>query len=58
MTYFVPDERKSGGSYQVKSGIVRIYDSYANELVFMDKTRITVEDMCRVEFVGEDRKIQ
>lgn len=58
VTYFVPDERKSGGSYQVKSGIVRIYDGYTNELVFMDKSRIAVEDMCGVEFVGEDRKIQ
>ena len=50
--------RKSGGSYQSKTGIVRIYDSYTNELVFMDKTRIAVEDMCLVEFVEERGKIQ
>ena len=58
VTYFVPDKRKSGGSYQTKTGIVRIYDSYTNELVFMDKTRIAVEDMCLVEFVEERGKIQ
>lgn len=56
VTYFVPDKRKSGGSYQTKTGIVRIYDSYTNELVFMDKTRIAVEDMCLVEFVEERGK--
>ena len=58
MTYFIPDKRKSGGSYQTKTGIERIYDGYPNELVFMDKTRIAVEDMCFVEFVGERGKIQ
>ena len=58
VTYFVPEKRKSGGSYQTKTGIVRIYDSYTNELVFMDKTRIAVEDMCLVEFVEERGKIQ
>ena len=40
-------------AYQTKTGIVRIYDGYTNELVFMDKTRVAVEDMCLVEFVGE-----
>lgn len=58
VTYFVPDKRKSGGSYQTKTGIVRIYDSYTNELVFMDKTRIAVEDMCLVDFVEERGEIQ
>lgn len=58
VTYFVPDKRKSGGSYQTKTGIVRIYDGYTNELVFMDKTRIAVEDMCLVEFVEERGEIQ
>ena len=31
---------------------------YTNELVFMDKTRIAVEDMCLVEFVEERGEIQ
>ena len=41
-----------------RQGIVRIYDGYTNELVFMDKTRIAVEDMCLVEFVEERGEIQ
>lgn len=45
VTYFVPDERKSGGKYCKKKGIVRIFDSYANELVFTDKERINIRDV-------------
>lgn len=48
-TYFVPDERKSGGRYVQKTGVVRIYDSYTNELVFTDGERIAVNDLSSVE---------
>ena len=50
VTYFVPDEKKSGGKYVEKLGVVRIYDSYANELVFTDGVRIAVADMARLDF--------
>jgi hypothetical protein len=53
VTYFVPDEKKSGGSYAQKVGVVRIYDSYANELVFTDGVRIAVADMARLDFTEE-----
>ncbi len=43
VTYFVPDEKKSGGKYVDKVGIVRIYDSYSQELVFTDGVRIIIE---------------
>ena len=49
VTYFVPDEKKSGGRYAEKVGTVRIYDSYANELVFTDGVWIAVADMARLE---------
>ena len=51
VTYFVPDERKSGGKYVEKLGVVRIYDSYANELVFTDGVRIAVADMANINFL-------
>ena len=51
VTYFIPDEKKSGGRYMDKVGIVRIFDSYANELVFSDGDRISVKDIYSVEFV-------
>ena len=53
VTYFVPDEKKSGGRYVEKVGVVRIYDSYASELVFMDGVRIAVADMARLDFTEE-----
>ena len=53
VTYFVPDERKKGGRYVEKSGCVRIYDSYSNELVFEDDVRIAVDDMYSVEIISE-----
>ena len=51
VTYFVPDEKKSGGKYVEKQGVVRIYDSYANELVFTDGVRIAVADMAKLDFM-------
>jgi len=50
VTYFVPDERKQGGRYTDKTGTVRIYDSYTNELVFTDGERVKVEDMISMSF--------
>lgn len=51
VTYFVPDEKKSGGKYVEKLGVVRIYDTYANELVFTDGVRIAVADMAKLDFM-------
>ncbi len=53
VTYFVSDEKKSGGRYAEKIGTVRIYDSYANELVFTDGVRIAVKDMASLDFTVE-----
>ena len=49
VTYFVPDEKKSGGKYVDKVGVVRIFDSYSQELVFMDKSRINIQDIISIK---------
>ena len=49
VTYFVPDEKKSGGKYVEKQGVVRIYDSYSQELVFTDKFRINIQDIISIK---------
>ena len=54
VTYFVPDEKKSGGRYVDKVGVMRIYDSYAQELVFMDKSRINIQTISRIEITEDD----
>ena len=51
VTYFVPDEKKSGGKYVEKAGVVRIFDSYSQELVFTDGVRIAVADMAKLDFM-------
>ena len=51
VTYFVPDEKKSGGKYVEKVGVVRIYDEYSQELVFTDGVRIAVADMANIDFL-------
>lgn len=38
--WFVPDERKSGGTYEKKTGTVKKVDAYEQCLVFTDGTRI------------------
>ncbi len=56
VTYFVPDEKKSGGKYVEKVGVVRIFDGYANELVFMDKSRINIQAISRIEIMEGDHE--
>ena len=53
VTYLVPDEKKSGGKYVEKVGVVRIFDSYSQELVFTDGVRIAVADMAKLDFMEE-----
>lgn len=49
--YFIPDERKSGGSYAEKTGIVRIIDEYERKLVFYDGDKILIDRV--TDFKGE-----
>ena len=49
VTYFVPDEKKSGGSYQHHKGILRIIDEYDNSLVFIDGKRIPIHSIAGLD---------
>lgn len=51
VVYFVPDERKSGGSYAEKTGVVRIIDEYERKLVFYDSDKILIDRVA--DFKGE-----
>ena len=51
VVYFIPDERKSGGSYAEKTGIVRIIDEYERKLVFYDGDKILIDRVA--DFKGE-----
>lgn len=49
IVYYVPDGRKSGGSYVTKKGIVKKIDEYQKNLVLEDGSRIPFEDISEIE---------
>ena len=51
VTYFVPDEKKSGGAYAQKTGIVRTIEEAERRLVFYDDDRIDID--MTVDFNGD-----
>lgn len=51
ITYFQPDEKKSGGEYVTVIGIVRKIDRYERTVTMQDGIRIPIEDI--IEISGE-----
>lgn len=49
VTFFRPDERKSGGAYVTVSGRVKKVDEYSSAVVFTDGTAIDFARICRIE---------
>ena len=43
--YFLPDERKAGGSYESAGGTVKKIDTYEGVLVFQDGKKIPFQDL-------------
>ena len=50
-TYFIKDQRKEGGKYITKSGIVKKIDMYEGCIYLMDNTNIPIEDI--IDISGE-----
>ena len=48
VTYFVPDEKKSGGSYRTVCGAVVKVDGDKKQVVMENGTVIPMEDICKV----------
>lgn len=48
-TYFVPDNRKSGGKYIEKTGIIRKIDMVEQYVQFIDKSKINISDIIEIE---------
>lgn len=51
ITYFVPDERKSGGSYVTASGAVKKLDEYRRIVVMEDGNTIPVDEIAGIDMV-------
>lgn len=48
VTYFKPDAKKSGGSYETISGRVRWVDEYEGMVIFTDGVKIPLKDICDI----------
>lgn len=49
ITYFVPDEKKSGGTYASCTGSVKRMDVYEHRIIMNDNTVIPIEQIYEVE---------
>jgi len=49
ITYFVPDDKKSGGAYITKMGIVAKIREYEKDVVFEDGTEVPIDDIIAIE---------
>lgn len=49
ITYFVPDDKKSGGSYITHSGIIKKIDEYEQTIIMTDKTQIAIKHISEIE---------
>lgn len=49
ITYFLPDEKKAGGSYVTVSGTVKKIDSYERMMVLVEGKKIFIDDILEIE---------
>jgi len=49
ITYFVPDDRKTGGEYVTTTGNVRRVDDYNRDVVFIDGLTVKIDDVWSIK---------
>ena len=49
ITYFQPDERKSGGAYVTVSGVVKKVDAYTRRVVMANDKSIPIDDLIAID---------
>ena len=54
VTYFIPDERKSGGRYVDKTGRVKRIDENKGLLVFTDNEEVPIGELYDIELFAEE----
>lgn len=50
--YFVPDQRKNGGSYVTKIGAVKRVDDIFRQILFTDGTNLKISEMLDFEIIN------
>ena len=49
LTFFLPDEKKAGGSYKTVTGQVKRVEEYAQCLLLTDGTKIPLQNICCIQ---------
>jgi hypothetical protein len=49
ITYFLPDEKKSGGAYVTVAGAVKKIDAYERKVVLTDGKAISIDNIMDTE---------
>ena len=49
ITYFVPDDKKSGGAYISHTGVAKKIDEYNHTVILTDKTVIPIEQISEMQ---------
>ena len=49
VTYFVPDERKTGGAYVTHTGTLKRVDEVERAMVFADGTRVALDEVVMID---------
>ena len=49
ITYFLPDEKKSGGAYVTVTAVIKRIDEYERQIVLADKSTIPLDDLYEIE---------
>ena len=49
ITYFVPDERKSGGAYCTETGVIKKFDYYERAVIMRSGTHIPIDEIIGIE---------
>lgn len=49
ITYFIPDDKKSGGAYISHTGVVKKIDEYNHTVIMTDKTVIPIEQISNMQ---------
>lgn len=52
ITFFLPDKRKSGGSYVTVLGTVARIDEYGREVIMTEGERIPIDEIINIEEIG------
>ncbi|MBR3624487.1 MAG: hypothetical protein IKN43_14195 [Selenomonadaceae bacterium] len=53
ITYFVNDEKKSGGAYVSIKGEVKRIDNIEKVMIMQDKSKIQIDDILNIEYCDE-----